>query len=432
MRIAMFTNTYTPHIGGVAGSVQQFTLGCRAHGHRVLVVAPAFEGMPEDEVDVVRMPAIQKFNGSDFSVTLPAPRTVLEALNSFKPEVLHSHHPFLLGDTALRMGSTLDLPLVFTHHTMYEHYTHYVPGELPAFAQFIKTLSVGYANLCDHVIAPSKSVRDILRKRKVETPVTVIPTGVELDKFRRVTGRRFRVRQGIPERAFVVGHLGRLAPEKNLDFLTRAVCRFLRQHPDAHFLVVGNGPSVEPMKALCVLARVLDRVHFTGNLVIPELAESYAAMDVFAFASKSETQGMVLTEAMATGVPVVALDAPGARDVVRDGANGRLLPRESLGDFVRALDWVYDASPEKRRALTRTARRTARTFSSERSVEQVLELYAMLIDRGRTAPDPEKSPRPALLRAISAEWKLWSNRFSAAVSMLGPREIAADGGDRKE
>lgn len=432
MRIAMFTNTYTPHIGGVAGSVQMFTLGCRARGHQVLVVAPEFEGMPGEEEDVVRMPAIQKFNGSDFSVTLPATRVVLETLKSFRPEILHAHHPFLLGDTALRVAAALDLPLVFTHHTMYEHYTHYVPGDLPAFAQFIKALSTGYANLCDHVIAPSESVRAILVERGVETPVTVIPTGVALDKFRRVNGRAFRRRQGLPEDAFVVGHLGRLAPEKNLDFLARAVCRFLRGRPDAHFLIVGDGPSIDSVKTICGRARVTDRVHFAGNLVMPELARSYAAMDVFAFASKTETQGMVLTEAMAAGVPVVALDAPGARDVVRDDSNGRLLKRENAGDFSAALEWVYSGSPEKRKALTRSARKTARDYSSDRSIERALELYRLVIDKGRVAADPEKSPRPALLRAISGEWSLWSNRFSAAVSMLGLGEAGKNGGGGKE
>jgi 1,2-diacylglycerol 3-alpha-glucosyltransferase len=429
MRIMMFTNTYTPHVGGVAGSVQRFTQGYRERGHRVLVVAPVFEGAPEHEEDVVRMPAIQRFNGSDFSVTLPAPMTVLEAINSFQPELVHSHHPFLLGDTALRVAAARNLPIVFTHHTMYEQYTHYVPGDMPAFARFIKTLSTGYANLCDHVIAPSESVAAMLRERGVQTPITVVPTGVDVGKFGGGDGRAFRRERGIPEDAFVVGHVGRLAPEKNLDFLTDAVCSFLSRHPDAHFLVVGGGPSEESMKSICGQGDIAQRTHFVGKLVMPALADAYAAMDVFAFASKSETQGMVLTEAMSAGVPVVALDAPGAREVVRNTSNGRLLRTQSVEGFAAALEWVRRAPPEKRKAITKSARKTAELFSSDRCVERALRLYEKAIRAGRAAPDPENSSRTALLRTISEEWCLWSNRLSAAVSMLGIGESGEEAGN---
>src|SRR5690606_35436458 len=226
---------FTPHVGGVAGSVQMFARGFRARGHRVLVVAPEFENAPEDEEDVVRMPAIQHFNGSDFSVTLPAPGVVTEALNDFRPDLIHSHHPFLLGDTALRVSAARALPLVFTHHTMYEQYTHYVPGDSPAFARFIKSLTVGYANMCDHIIAPSESVEQVLRRRGVERPIAVIPTGVDIERFSGGDGPAYRRKIGIPEDAFVVGHVGRLAPEKNLDFLAQAVCAFLQNHPEARF-----------------------------------------------------------------------------------------------------------------------------------------------------------------------------------------------------
>lgn len=420
MHIVMMTNTYTPHIGGVAGSVLGFTTGYRARGHRVLVVAPQFEGMPENEEDVVRIPAIQHFNGSDFSVSLPAPGLLTEALNEFEPDLIHSHHPFLLGDTALRVAAARDVPLVFTHHTMYEQYTHYVPGDSPPFARFIKTLGTGYANLCSRVIAPSESVADILRERGVETPLTVIPTGVDLERFRCADGAAFRRQVGIPADAFVVGHVGRLAPEKNLDFLTEAVCLLLAKHGEARFLVVGGGPSVEGMQKACAGAGLLDRTHFVGKLTNSILAQSYAAMDVFAFSSKSETQGMVLTEAMAAGVPVVALDAPGAREVVQNTSNGRLLRREDPEAFARMLEWVRTAPPHKRLALTKAAHKTAGEFSVDVCVEKALRLYEEAIADGRATPDPDAGARPALLRSISEEWRLWSNRLTAAASMLKP------------
>jgi glycosyltransferase involved in cell wall biosynthesis len=374
--------------------------------------------MPEQEEDVIRIPAIQHFNGSDFSVVLPAPGRLTEALNAFQPDVVHSHHPFLLGDTALRIAASRNLPLVFTHHTMYEQYTHYVPGDSPPFARFIKTLSTGYANLCDRVIAPSESVAAILRERGVTTRICVIPTGVDIDRFKCADGVAFRRQVGIPADAFLVGHVGRLAPEKNLEFLTEAVCRFLVRQPEAHFLVVGGGPSVERMEAICNETGTCERVHFAGKLTGETLAQAYTAMDVFAFTSKSETQGMVLTEAMAAGVPVVALDAPGAREVLRNTSNGRLIKRQDADGFAAALDWVISCPAPKRLALSKSARKTAAEFSWDRCVEKALRLYERAITIGHTAPDPDSGARPALLRAIADEWRLWGNRLSAAAAMF--------------
>ena len=227
MNIMMMTNTFTPHVGGVARSVETFTAAYRRQGHRVLVVAPEFEKMAEDEINVVRIPAIQHFNGSDFSVVLPIHGLLASAVEDFRPDIIHSHHPFLLGGTALRMARRYDLPLIFTHHTMYEQYTHYVPGDSQAMKQFVIQLSTSYANLCDLVFAPSQSVAEVLRGRGVRTPIEVVATGVDINAFTQGSGPGFRAAMALPADAFVIGHLGRLAPEKNLEFLATAVAAYL-------------------------------------------------------------------------------------------------------------------------------------------------------------------------------------------------------------
>ncbi|MDZ7809017.1 MAG: glycosyltransferase [Arhodomonas sp.] len=146
VNILMMTNTYLPRCRGRARSVASFTRAYRDRGHRVLVVAPEFAGTAEDEADVVRMPALQNFNGSDFSVVLPVPRFLEREVTRFEPDIIHSHHPFLIGSTALRLASLFGLPLVFTHHTMYERYTHYVPGDSAVLRRFVVQLSTSYAN----------------------------------------------------------------------------------------------------------------------------------------------------------------------------------------------------------------------------------------------------------------------------------------------
>ena len=192
MKTLMLTNTYLPHVGGVARSVVAFATELRRRGHRVLIVAPEFENCPADEIDVVRVPAVQNFNGSDFSVRIPIPGFLTSTVTQFEPDIVHSHHPFLMGDTALRIAAARDLPLVFTHHTMYEQYTHYVPVKSPLLSRFVIDLTTGYANLCNAVIAPSESVAEILRSRGVTAPIDVIPTGVDIARFEAGDGQSVR------------------------------------------------------------------------------------------------------------------------------------------------------------------------------------------------------------------------------------------------
>jgi glycosyltransferase involved in cell wall biosynthesis len=163
----MFTNTYLPHVGGVARSVSTFEEAFCRRGHEVRVVAPQFEGAEDTSGRVLRTPAIQNFNGSDFSFRIPMPGLLADFVDAFRPDILHSHHPFLLGDSALRLAWSRKLPLVFTHHTMYEQYTHYVPIDSEAIKRFAIQMATEYCNLCTHVVAPSQSVARLLGERGV-------------------------------------------------------------------------------------------------------------------------------------------------------------------------------------------------------------------------------------------------------------------------
>ena len=414
MNIVMMTNTYLPHVGGVARSVDAFTRAYRKRGHRVLVVAPAFPDTPEDEDDVVRIPAIQNFNGSDFSVMLPIPGYLDSALERFQPEIVHSHHPFLVGTAALRAASLRGCPLVFTHHTMYEQYTHYVPGDSPALQRFVVHLSTSYANLCDRVFAPSESIVEVLKRRGVRVPVEAIPTGVVLEQFSRGDGGLWRQRLGIPREAFVIGHVGRLSPEKNLRFLAQAVASAMRGRRDVHFLAVGAGPSASDIRRVFEMGGLADRLHLPGALIMPELADAYHAMDVFAFASLSETQGMVLAEAMAAALPVVAVDAPGAREVVVDGYNGYLLPTVDVAAYAGALRDVMALDRQQRMAWTEAVANTARRYALERSVDAALRVYRTLHASQGERSFEAHEPWYANMRRIKAEWELLKGVAQAA------------------
>ncbi|TFH86002.1 glycosyltransferase family 4 protein [Billgrantia azerbaijanica] len=408
MNVLMFTNTYLPIVGGVSESVQRLKAQLQAAGHRVLVVAPRLEGQPRHEPDVVRVTAVQHFNGSDFSLPVPIPGQLVEAIEAFEPDVVHAHHPFLLGDTAARAADTYGLPLVFTHHTLYEHYTHYVPGDSPRMQRFAKALATEYTRMCDEVIAPSESIRGLLLARGANPAITVVPSGVDTARFAAGNGVAWRRRLGIPADAYVIGHLGRLAREKNLAFLAAAVARALAALPGAHFLVVGDGEARRAMVDAAAAQGVAARVHFTGRLEGQTLIDAYHAMDVFAFASHSETQGMVIAEAMATGLPVVAVDAPGVREVVEEGVNGHLLATDDTEAMAEAL--VVLAAPATRKRLAAAARATAAAYDELRCAERCLDVYRQVIARGGPFTHADDGGWDRVRARLGAEWRMLRHR----------------------
>ncbi|SDL95235.1 Glycosyltransferase involved in cell wall bisynthesis [Modicisalibacter muralis] len=408
LNILMFTNTYRPIVGGVSESVQRLKSRLQAEGHRVLVVAPKMKGQPRHEPDVVRVAAMQRFNGSDFSLPVPIPGRLYEVIEEFDPDIIHSHHPFLLGDTAARAAETYGLPLIFTHHTLYEHYTHYVPGDSPRMQRFAVALPTEYTRLCDAVIAPSESIRDLMRQRGANDSVHVVPSGVDTRRFSRGDGTRLRAQLGIARGDYVVGHVGRLALEKNLPFLAEAVTRLLRRQPDAHFLVVGDGGARDAMQAVAIHAGVAERVHFTGKLHEQALIDAYHAMDVFAFASHSETQGMVLVEAMATGLPVVAVNASGVREVLANGNNGLLLPNDDAETFADMLASLNDA--QRRAVLRDGALATAANFDETRCTARCIAVYRRAIAAGGPFSHADDGAWERVRSRLGAEWQLLRHR----------------------
>ncbi len=404
MNILMMTNTYTPLVGGLERSIQHFTLEYRKRGHRVVIVAPEYEGSPEHEEDVIRVPSISHINGSDFSLQLPVPGVLTEALKGFEPDIIHAHHPFLIGNTAVRLAYSHHVPLVFTHHTLFEEYTHLLPIDTPAMKRFVIELATGYANLCDQVFAPSESVALLLRKRGVKTPISIVPTGIEIPERTKVNKASLRQKFGLPLDALVLGHVGRLSPEKNLKFLSKVLARFAKQNAKAHVLLVGAGPSKVEFEDLFLRNNLSARLHCPGVLKDQDLLDAYQAMDAFVFSSKSETQGLVVAEAMANSLPVIALDAPGVREVVQDKINGRLLASATIGAFLDALTEFSQMSPANREQMARAAHKTALGFSMEKCAYRALSLYTRLLKKPANRLNLEQSKWATALGWIQGEW----------------------------
>lgn len=422
MRISMFTNTYLPHIGGVARSVSTFVEDLLAAGHDLQVVAPTFPDQQEDDADyILRVPAIQNFNGSDFSVRIPLSGEIREEISGFEPDIIHSHHPFLLGDSAVRMSRSLGAPLIFTHHTLYEQYTHYVPLDSPALKRFVSDLATQYANICNQVIAPSNGIKELIHKRGVRSDITVLPTGIDLNRFRSGDGERFRQRHSIDPNNLVIGHVGRLAAEKNLLFLARAVAAAVKKKLEMKFVVAGNGALREQILNIFRQHEIEDSLVLAGSLRGGDLADCYAAMDVFVFASQSETQGLVLAEAMAAAVPVVALSASGVDDVLTDRVNGIRIPADASEDALCSAILSLFGDKKLLSKLQKGAVETAEMFSRQASCSQLIELYREVINEGRSSYRYENDLLDAVLISIKAEWELLQEKTAAALKTIAEK-----------
>jgi 1,2-diacylglycerol 3-alpha-glucosyltransferase len=419
MRILMMTNTYFPIVGGLEQSVYSFSEAFKTLGHEVLIVTPTFKGMPTEEPGVIRIPAFQKFSGTVFSLNFPVSGLLTRLMKDFCPDIVHSHCPFFMGDFALRLSRQHAIPLVFTYHTMFEQYVHDWPIHNEGVKRFMVKLAAGYANFVDQVIVPSESVKDILLKRGVKTPMEVVSTGVDVERFSKGNGKTFRRQNKIPLDALVVGHAGRLSPEKNLEFLTKCMVELLKKDPRVHALIVGLGPSEKMIKDTFKRAGLEKRLHLTGVLHYQHLVDAYFAMDVFAFASLSETQGIVLIEAMAAGLPVVALDAPGARDVVEDYHNGRLLKEMDQQTFVDSLSWALSRTPEELQTIKQLLRFTAQKYPIISAAKHMLEVYEKIRLRKSISLGKKNSSRYLLQWRMKAEWDIYSNYIkSVGTSMF--------------
>ncbi|MFA5059193.1 MAG: alpha/beta fold hydrolase [Candidatus Omnitrophota bacterium] len=418
MRILMMTNTYFPIVGGLEQSVYSFSEEFKTLGHEVLIVTPTFNGAPVEEPGVIRLPAFQKFNRTIFSVNFPFSMLLTRLMKEFSPDIVHSHCPFFMGDFALRLSRQHAIPLVFTYHTMFEEYTQDLPVQNEGVKRFMVKLSAGYANFVDRLIVPCESVQEILLKRGVKTPMEIVPTGVDLKRFSKGDRKGFREQNHIPLDALVIGHAGRLASEKNLDFLIQCMVEALKKDTRVHALIVGKGSSEKMIKGTFQKAGLQERVHLVGVLQYQNLVDAYFAMDVFAFASLSETQGIVLIEAMASGAPVVALDAPGARDMVKDGSNGRLLMEMDQPSFSEALLWVLNRSPEETQTIKQAARTTAEKYTISASAKRMLAIYEDARSRKTISVGKRNSSQYLFFWRMRAELDIYKNYVQSIIMSI--------------
>jgi 1,2-diacylglycerol 3-alpha-glucosyltransferase len=380
MRVALFTNNYLPFRGGVTTAVETLRQGLEGLRHHACVFAPAARPPVPDLPWVFRYPSVPAPTYPGFALPVPFSPRVHGLARAFAPDIVHAQHPFLLGPTARRFARRYRRPLVFTYHTRYEKYAHYVPLPERFVAALAVRLSCRFAASTDLVIAPSERIAGTLRARGVTAPVTVVPTGVPLDLFQ--PGDRVEARRtlGFPGDTLLCLYVGRLDREKSVDLIIDAFESIADAVSGASLSLVGQGTHEAVVRQRAAAGPARDRIRFHGGLDREALPLFYRAADLFLFASQTETQGLVLAEAHASGLPAVAVRAFGVDEVVRDGETGILTKAESREFADAAIGLLLD--PERRLTMGQSARAVAaRDFSAARQVEAMVGHYGRLLGR---------------------------------------------------
>lgn len=373
MHIAFFTNTYHPIISGVVRSISTFRQALTQLGQLVFIFGQDAGHFEDDEPFIFRYPAFDLPATHGYPLTLPISPFIDKLLPALKLNIIHSHHPFLLGQKAARLAADLNLPLVFTFHTRYRDLSHYIALNQGLVKGTIDRIISDYMQRCQHIIAPSESMRAWLASEYgVTRRVTVIPTGIDVSLYRAVDGLAIRRQHGWGQDRVLIS-VGRLVKEKNWQTLLEAAAQVMQKQIGVRLVIIGDGDERKNLERYTREIGLAQRIEFTGQLPFDEVAAYLKAADLFCFASLNETQGLVTMEAMAAGLPVVAVNAPGASDTVTHGQDGLLTANDSQA-LAQAIERLLD-NQALRRYFSRTAEQKAQSFDAVVQARRLLNVY---------------------------------------------------------
>ncbi len=382
MHIAYFTNFYHPIVNGVVRSVSAFRQSLTELGHNIFVFAQHASDYEDAEPFIFRYPAVNLPIQIKVPAAIPISPFVDRLLPALKLDVIHTHHPFLLGQTAATKAEELGLPLLFTFHTRYRQYVHYFPVPQETVQEFLRDavdIWMGeYMQKCHHIIVPSESLKHQLQEDYGLTEqVTAIPTGVDIRPYQTADGRSIRAARGWGTDRVLVS-VGRLASEKNWKTLLQAFALALPTHPTLRLVLIGEGPMQAELAQLAATLGVAHRVEFTGTIPFEDIPRYLKAADLFGFASTTETQGLVTMEALAAGLPVVAVNATGTQDIIRHEQDG-LLTEDDSAALAQAICRILE-SETMYQTFKAAALRRAKDFDILTQSQRLLEVYQQAIE----------------------------------------------------
>lgn len=375
MRIGLFSNAYLPVVSGVVNSLVEIRKNLLKRDHTPFLFAPEVRGYRDQHGGIYRFPSVDLDKSVGFPVPIPYSAKLSRLVPRMRLDLIHSHHPILIGATAAKFAQKIHCPLVYTFHTQIEQYTHYVPFFRHETVRDAARQKVSrYLAKCELVICPSSSIRGLLDSYSVDTRVEVVPNAIDLEKFKAPAGplRDLRAELNLPADSLLTMAVGRLASEKGLPFMLRALARTRSAAPH-HLLLVGDGPQREELMEQARRLKIDKRVHFLGYASYDQMPALYSQVDLFAICSTTEVKPLVVLEALASGVPVLAVSACGTVDTLTHQVDG-WLSRLDLEEYAAAWETLL-GSENLREKLSQGARRTAQTYSMANYADTLCRLY---------------------------------------------------------
>jgi len=376
MKIGVFTNNYRPLISGITTSISLSMAELRRRGNEVYIFAPDYPDYIDDDPCIFRYPSISTHLHPNFRIPISFSMQIDRKIKDIGIEIVHSQHPFALGPHGYHLGRRSGIPIVFTYNSIYENFSHNVPLPKPIVDWYYITQSINFSNKCDLVIAPTHAVADLVKMRGVKKHVMVIPCGIDFSYIKKADpGRVFKKHPELEGKKILL-YVGRTSAEKGVDFLVRAFLKVVEKKDDVYFLIVGS-PETAEIPRLIIELGLTDNTIMVDDISYEEVFDYYLAADIFVFASYGETQGLVLTESLSAGLPIVAVKAIGVNEVVDNNITGIMVDRDEdlMAD---RIVYLLDDSNELKR-LSQNASEKAKTYSIQDLTTELEKIYVELL-----------------------------------------------------
>lgn len=377
MKIGFFTDGYLPQINGVATSTEELARSLRERGNKVIVVAPAYPNHKDKDRNVLRLKSLKLLKDPELRVSFMFPDKILRQVLKENFDIIHGFSGGTTPTLGLILSKIKKKPYVFTYNTRWNQYTHYVlNGKLitPKVAEKIMRI---FCNRCDMIVAPAHFIKEELIGFGVRKPITVIPNGIDTKRFALGDKDFLRQKLKLNQSDKIVLHLGRLAKEKSIDFIIKSFAKIAQKNKNVYLVIAGDGPTRKELENLTKNLNLQKRVLFLGFVDFEKVSEIYAGADVFASSSQTETQGMVVLEAIAAGLPIVAVSDKAFEQFVESGKDGFLVEKDET-IFASKLQNVLD-DDNLRLKISKNARRKAEKFSLEEIAKRFDKMYKELI-----------------------------------------------------
>lgn len=387
MRIGIFTECYKPIINGVVNSIIGFKAGLEEMGNQVFVFCPTYHSFGEDKHDnnvndrnIIHCSSLPLPGNSGYHYIFPLDKKTKEIAKTM--DIIHVQHPFIMGDRAADTAKEFDLPLVFTNHTQYEQYSHYIPISKEFVQRSIQWYIQGFSKRVDMIIAPAHGIVRVLKKYKIKTPIEIVPNGIDVQRFKvkvpKSETNKLRAKYAIKNDDHVLVCTGRIAEEKNLTFLLESFKILSNSNPKLKLLLIGGGMQIDYFRNLINKLGLEDSATITDFVAYKEMPSYLTLADLYITASKSEVHPLTVLEGLATGLPAVIVDASGTGDIITNGLDG-LIAKDNKIDFANKINYLlHDRKLYKK--LSAGARKTAKKYSIEMTTKRLLEVYKEAIN----------------------------------------------------